>query len=59
MRTSSAPTAVRTIQILRLNRADTSKSRKRIIEWLWDGRLDSDDDDLPYRYLIPNFRDVT
>ena len=48
-----------TIRILRLNRAGTCKSRLRILALLWDGRLASEDNDLPYRYLIPIFRDVT
>ncbi len=63
----SAPTASpeeqaradRTIDILDLNRDDTCESRLRILEWLWDGRLDSEDNALPYRYLIPIFRSAS
>ncbi len=51
--------ALCTIQILRLNRAGTCKSRLRILAQLWNGRLDTDDNDLPYRYLIPIFRSAT
>jgi len=47
--------ARRTIEILRLNRADTCKSRLRTLRWL--RHISSDGDrDLAYRYLIPIFR---
>lgn len=50
--------AHRTIEVLRLNRADACKSRLRTLRWLREVSVD-DDSDLSYRYLIPIFRAVT
>jgi hypothetical protein len=48
--------AHRTIEVLRLNRADTCKSRKRTLWVLRHMPSDIGEDDLAYRYLIPIFR---
>jgi uncharacterized protein (TIGR02646 family) len=50
--------AVRTIEILDLNRADTCAARKRVVREVRSSEAIDDFDDWAYRYLIPICRPV-